>query len=265
MLVDFGAVRSLSHQPGQAQTVLGTPGAGAGAGHGRGDARLGPVRAGGDAGPRAHPSAPVAAAPGGPAHLGGGPARGRGRCGPCPAGAAGAGGCRASRLCPRRAGRAGRGRACTAIWTRGAARSGWPRAGAGGARVRGGDRAAVRVAATRGRRRWRLREAEVMQALAVRRPTVENAASWTMKQLTSPWQSGNSLARDAMRYWMGMGGMVGFAAFVAASTSYLSAAGVFGGWSPQQGSLGRSSPARPVSNEGTCERSSRPRSPKAAW
>ena len=26
MLVDFGAVRSLSHQPGQAQTVLGTPG-----------------------------------------------------------------------------------------------------------------------------------------------------------------------------------------------------------------------------------------------
>ena len=71
------------------------------------------------------------------------------------------------------------------------ASAGGPGGGAGG-----GDAATQALA---------LREAEVMQALAVRRPTVENAASWTMKQLTSPWQSGNSLARDAMRYWMGMG------------------------------------------------------------
>ena len=182
MLVDFGAVRSLSHQPGQAQTVLGTPD------------YMAPEQAMGEATPASdlyglgatlahvlthqHPS-----------QL---PREGlrisvEGLLGDAGAAARVLPGL----LVPEVAERHASARAALAVLdgderepeTRGAARSGWPRAGAGGARVRGGT----------GRRcGWRrrgeqalLREAEVMQALAVRRPTVENAASWTMKQLTS--------------------------------------------------------------------------------
>ena len=180
MLVDFGAVRSLSHQPGQAQTVLGTPG------------YMAPEQAMGEATPASdlyglgttlahvlthqHPS-----------QL---PREGLRISVEGLLGDAGAvGGVLPGLLAPEASQRFASARAALAVLDGAAQPPSIP--GAAAPPATGGATQALAVTGAAGgdaaTQALAVREAAVMQALATRRPTGEEGADKLLRHITSPW------------------------------------------------------------------------------